>query len=140
MILVVKIVPGIVADSTETILLAALLLGFLNAVLRPLILFLTLPLLVYSLGFFTLIVNGLMLYGVSKIVNGFYVHGFGSAFWGALFFSMISFFLSLFIDPQGTTGFRVTRTTSSSAARRFRNDHIIDVEGKTTDDDKNRIK
>jgi len=137
LILVVKIVPGIVADSTESILLAALLLGFLNAVLRPLILFLTLPLLIYSLGFFTLIVNGLMLYWVSKIVPGFYVNGFWSAFWGAIFFSVISFFLSLFIDPQGTMSFRVSQRYTDRRPRQDRShqDNIIDVEGKPKDDD-----
>jgi len=137
LILVVKLVPGIVADSTEAILLAALLLGFFNAVLRPLIILFALPLYIFSLGLFTLIVNGFMLLLVAKIVEGFFVRDFWSAFWGALFFSVISFFLSLLIDPKGTMNIRVAKTYSQQRPSdgQRRNDRIIDVEGRPKDDD-----
>jgi len=137
LILVVKLVPGIVADSTEAILLAALLLGFFNTVLRPLIILFALPLYIFSLGLFTLVVNGFMLLLVAKIVEGFFVRDFWSAFWGALFFSVINFSLSLLIDPKGTMNIRVAKTYSQrrpSDGQR-RKDRIIDVEGRSKDDD-----
>jgi len=126
LIIVVLFVPGIHAEYGTTVALAALVLGFLNAFLRPIIIFFTLPLHVISLGFFTLIINGLMFYAVSKIVSGFYVKSFWSAFFGALVFSIISFILSLFIDPKGKIRLylRQQRFSAKNAG-----DDIIDIEG-----------
>ena len=131
LVIVVLMVPGIHAQYGETVVLAALVLGFLNAFLRPVIILLTLPLHVMSLGFFTLVVNGLMLYAVSKIVEGFYVANFWSAFFGALFFSIISFVLGLFIDPHGKINihFRQQKFSGSRPS-----DDIIDIEGEEKDE------
>src|SRR3989338_6289384 len=126
LIIVVEVIPGIEAGSFATVVAAALILWLFNAFLRPVVIFFTLPLHVISLGFFTLIINGLMLFLVSKIVEGFYVHNFVSAFWGALLFSIISFLLNLFIDSRGKVRVRFYR--SAPSPRRSAKD-IIDVEG-----------
>ena len=131
LVLVVGIVPGIHAESWEAVAVAALILGLLNAFLRPLIILFTLPLNIISLGFFTLLINGFMFYLVSKVVEGFYITSFGSAFWGALFFSIISFLLNLFINPQGQISIRFYQGRSFSSSR---DEDIIDVEGKSEDD------
>jgi putative membrane protein len=125
---VVCIIPGIKVDTWQTLTIAALMLGLVNAFLRPLIILFTLPLHILSLGFFTLIVNGLLFYGVSKAIKGFGVSDLASAFWGALFFSIISFVLSLFISPQGKLELRF-RHDASWRKPKYKN--VIDVEGKT---------
>ena len=128
LIIVVKIVPGIHAQRWEVVGLAALLLGFLNSFLRPFLILLTLPLHIFSLGFFTLIINGLLFYFVSKVVEGFYVHSFWSAFWGALLFSIVSFILNVFIDAKGKISVSFYRERSF---RSLKDRDVIDTEGET---------
>ena len=96
-----QIVPGIHIDSFGTALLAALALGILNALLRPLLLILTLPVNILTLGLFTFVVNGVMLKLASDLVRGFHVDGFGSAVLGALVLALISFLLNAFISDSG---------------------------------------
>jgi putative membrane protein len=92
-------IPGIRVDRIETALVAALVLGLVNALLRPVLVYLTLPLTIMSLGFFTLIINGALFYMVSKLVKGFSVVSFWDAVWGALLFSVFSFMLNIFFKP-----------------------------------------
>jgi putative membrane protein len=123
---VATFVPGINVDNSRSLVLAVLALGLVNAVLRPVILLFTLPFNILSLGLLTLFINGLLFYGVSKIVKGFYVSGFWSAFWGAIVFSIISFFLNLLINPQGNK-FKVRYQSKGRAGSR-RKGEVIDVE------------
>jgi len=81
--------------------MAALVLGLINATLRPIAFAITLPFTIFSLGIFTLFLNGFFFYLVSKIVEGFTIDNFWAAFWGSLCFSVVSFFLNLFVSPQG---------------------------------------
>lgn len=127
---VINITPGIHSDSLQTTVVAALILGLVNAFLRPLVIVFTLPLTVLSLGLFTLFINGFMLYLVSKIVGGFGISNFWSAFWGALCFSLISFLLNMFISPQGT--FKTYRYGSRSP-RKFDDRNVIDTEAEAED-------
>jgi len=85
-----KVVRGIQYDSATSILVASLLLGFLNAFVRPLLLLLSLPLLVFSLGLFVVVINALLLLLVGELVKGFHVDGFWSAVWGSLVISVVS--------------------------------------------------
>ena len=80
---------------------AALALGLLNTFLRPLLMLLTLPVNILTLGLFTLFVNGFIFYLTAWLVGGFVVAGFWSAFFGALVFSVISCLLGILIDPEG---------------------------------------
>ncbi|MFA5336031.1 MAG: phage holin family protein [Candidatus Omnitrophota bacterium] len=134
MILVVNIVPGIHSEGRLTTVLAALVLGLINATLRPLVIALTLPLTILSLGLFTLFMNGFFFYLVSRIVEGFVITGFSSAFWGALCFSVISFMLNLLISPQGK--FKVYRFDGQPKGGSIKDRNIIDVEAEVDNDDK----
>ncbi|MCX5680514.1 MAG: phage holin family protein, partial [Candidatus Omnitrophica bacterium] len=84
---VMHVVAGVSLDNMETVLVAALILGFLNAFIRPFILILTLPITILTFGSFTLIINGFLFYLAAKFVPGFTVAGFWNAFWAALLFS-----------------------------------------------------
>jgi len=98
--IVVKLVPGIQIGRFQDLLLAALVIGLLNAFLRPVIIFMTLPVTVLTLGLFTLVINGLMFYLAAQLVTGFQVSGFGAAFVAALFFSLFSFVLNLIFGAK----------------------------------------
>jgi putative membrane protein len=97
-----KVIPGIRYDGAAWLFLAALLLGFLNAFVRPVLLILSAPLILLTLGFFILIINGLLLLWVPTFVPGFHVDSFGSAFWGAIVIGIVSWLLSAFF--RGTDG------------------------------------
>jgi putative membrane protein len=93
---------GIRYDSAGSLIAAALLLGILNAFVRPVLLILSAPLILLSLGLFVFVVNALMLYWVPTFVPGFHVDRFGTAFWGAIIISFISWLLSAFF--KGSDG------------------------------------
>ena len=95
------IVRGIVIDGFAALLFAAITIGVLNAVVRPVILLLTLPLNVLTLGLFTLVVNAGMLWLASKVVVGFTVNGFWSALGGWLLMSFFTFLINLLIGESG---------------------------------------
>src|ERR1035437_5753500 len=86
----VNVVKGLEYDSFISLLVASLLLGILNAFVRPVIMLLSLPLLLFSLGLFTLVINAFLLFLVGQIVKSFHVASFGSAFWGALVISLVA--------------------------------------------------
>lgn len=130
---VINIAPGISSDRLEATILAALILGLINAFLRPFVIILTLPLTIISLGFFTLFINGFMFYLVSKIVAGFAIKDFWSAFWGALCFSVVSFLLNMFISPQG--GIKAYRYENRRTFKRSSDSTVIDVDAKVEDKD-----
>jgi putative membrane protein len=83
--------------SVWSALIAALILGLVNTLIRPVLLVLTLPVTVLSLGLFIFVINGLMFWLVAQLVSGFYVAGFWSAVGGALLYSIISWALSTLI-------------------------------------------
>ncbi|EKE17251.1 MAG: hypothetical protein ACD_10C00546G0006 [uncultured bacterium] len=85
---------GIRFSSASALIISALLLGFANAVLRPLLFILTLPLTLLTLGFFLLVINALMLLLVSRLVSGFKISGFWTALFASLFISLLSIVLS----------------------------------------------
>ena len=95
------IVRGIEIQGVFPLLFAAVTIGILNAVVRPFILLLTLPLNVLTLGLFTLVVNAGMLWMASKVVVGFEVHGFWSALGGWLLMSFFTFLINLLIGETG---------------------------------------
>lgn len=96
---VVRLVPGITVAGTGNLFISALVLGFLNAVLRPVISFFALPVTVMTLGLFTLVINGAVFAVAALIVPGFGIAGVGNAILGALAFSIISFVLNLVVRP-----------------------------------------
>ena len=94
-------VRGIRYDSFAGVLVASFLLGFLNAFLRPVLMLLSLPLLVFSLGLFTLFINAALFYLVGQIVKSFHVATFWSAFWGALIVSFVSLVANFMLGVGG---------------------------------------
>ncbi len=94
------IVPGMVIFGFGTILLAAFLLGLVNAVVKPIVLFLTLPLTVVTLGLFLLVINAAMLGLVALILPGFVLAGFGAALLGAIVVTLFSWCASSFLGPR----------------------------------------
>jgi putative membrane protein len=100
-----RITPGISFDGDWwTLLVVALIFGVLNVSVRPLLWFMTLPLLIVTLGLFTFVLNALMLWLTGVVSEwlglGFHVDGFGAAFLGALVVSVVSFMLSLFVGAN----------------------------------------
>ena len=96
-----QLLAGLTFDSTGALIVSALLLGVVNAVIRPIILILTLPLTVLTLGFFILIVNGISLALVAALVPGFHVEGLFSATVGAIIVGLTSWAASAFIGGSG---------------------------------------
>lgn len=81
-------------------IVGSIFLGIINAVIRPLLMILTLPLNIVTLGLFTLVVNGFMLWITSVTVKGFDIHGFGWAILSAVVLSIISFIISMLVDDR----------------------------------------
>ncbi len=96
-----KIISGIGFDSTGTLIAAALLLGIVNAFVRPIIVILTLPITLLTLGLFLLVVNALMIELVAYFLPGFIVAGFWPAIFAAIVVSLTSWVMSGWIGPRG---------------------------------------
>ena len=86
--------PGISVSGWYSALIAALVLGLVNAVLRPILILLTLPVNILTLGLFTFVINALLFWFVASFIDGFAVAGFWPAFWGALILSVVSWIIS----------------------------------------------
>ncbi len=99
--LIARIVPGITVASVWTALGAGLVLGLINAVVRPILIVLTLPVTLVTLGLFLFVLNGLCLWLSSLLVKGFEVHGFWAAVFGALLVSLVSWMLNVFVSDRG---------------------------------------
>jgi putative membrane protein len=95
------LVPGMQAESAGTLLLAALLLGIVNAVVRPLVIILTFPITVVTLGLFLLVVNAGMLGLVGWLLEGLRLSGFWAALFGSLIVSATAMVASWYIGPRG---------------------------------------
>lgn len=115
-------IRGIRYDSLPNLIGAALLLGILNAFVRPVLLILSAPLILFTLGLFILIVNGLLLRLVPTFVPGFHVDSFGAAFWGAIVIGIVSWMLSAFF--RGSDG-RVHVLTHHTQVKRVQG-RVID--------------
>jgi putative membrane protein len=92
--------PGIQVDGAKAAILTALLLGLINATLRPILLILTLPLTLLTLGVFALVINGAMLALAARFVDGVHLAGFGSAVLGAIVVSVVSGVVSWALQPR----------------------------------------
>jgi putative membrane protein len=88
---------GIKFADTSALVISALLLGFANAIVKPLLIILTLPLTLVTFGFFLLVINALMILLVSSLVRGFTVSGFWTAFFASIFISILSWVIGSFL-------------------------------------------
>ena len=96
------IVPGIDYRTWQGLLIATLVLGLLNAFLKPFLMVLSLPLVVVTLGLFTLVINAVLLYAVGQLMKDFRVETFGAAFWGALIISIVTLVLNSLTKSGGS--------------------------------------
>ena len=94
-------VPGVYIDSPSTLILAGLLLGIVNSIVRPIAIVLTLPMTIITLGFFLLVINAGMVALVAWMLPGMHVTGFWAAFWTAVLVSLVSMVGSWFVGPRG---------------------------------------
>ena len=101
LLIVSTVIPGIELRGVLPALSAAFFLGLVNAILRPVIVLLTLPLTILTLGLFIPVINAFLLKLVSLMIQGFEVHGFWSAVFGAILLSLVSGLLNLFINDHG---------------------------------------
>jgi putative membrane protein len=88
------LVAGFYIDTFYAAIIAVLVLGIVNALIKPLLLLITLPINILTLGLFTFVINGLLFWFVATFVKGFNVDGFMPAFWAALLFSIFSIIIS----------------------------------------------
>lgn len=92
-----RVFRGISFADTSSLVISALLLGFANAIVKPLLVVLTLPLTLLTLGLFLLVINALMILLVSALVRGFKVSGFWTAFFASIFIAVLSWVLGAFV-------------------------------------------
>jgi putative membrane protein len=97
LIAVAYLVPSISVSSFTSALIAALVLGLLNAIIRPVLVLLTLPVTIVTLGLFILVINALLFWLAGSILEGFHVQGFWGAFVGSILFSIVSWLLSALV-------------------------------------------
>ncbi len=99
------LIQGIEVNGFFSAFFAAAILGVLNVFFRPILLILTLPINILTLGLFTFIINAVLLKMASGVISGFVVHGFWSAVFGGLIISVVSWLLNSFINDQGRVGY-----------------------------------
>ncbi len=100
-LIIAYLFPGILrVDGFAAALVASFILGIVNAVIRPILIFLTLPLTVLTFGFFLLVINGLLLGLVAFFVPGFYVSGLGGGIVGSILISIVSWILSVSLTAR----------------------------------------
>jgi putative membrane protein len=96
------LIDGMEIRGATTFVVAGILLGAVNALVRPVLLILTLPFTIVTLGFFVLVINAAMMALVASLLGGFYLSGFWAAFFGALVVSLTSWAASSFVGPRGS--------------------------------------
>ncbi len=94
-----RILPGIYAESLGTLIITALILGVLNAIVRPVLLIITLPITIFTLGLFALVINAIVLALTSVLVPGFVVTGFWAALLGAVIISIVGAAINKMMIP-----------------------------------------
>jgi len=101
----IDVIGATTSDRAIALGLAALVLGILNAIVRPVLILLTLPITILSLGLFIFVLNGVLIWATSKVVHGFIVTGIGPAILGAVLMTVISFILNHLIkEPRERRG------------------------------------
>ncbi len=109
-----NLVTGISYDRVSGLLVASLLLGIFNAVLRPLLILITLPLVLFSFGLFTFVINAFLVYTIGHLVTTFHVAGFWPAFWAGLVISIVSQLTNWLIGPAPARAPKPPRPPSPS--------------------------
>lgn len=119
-----KLVPGIACDDPMTLFIVVVLLSFLNAVLKPLLVLFTLPFIVVTMGLGIVLINAFLFLMVSWLIDGFQVTSFGSALIGAVIVSVTNMLLSNFLRPPSQGG---NQRRGPGKGTKRRGDDVIDV-------------
>jgi putative membrane protein len=101
LLLIAYLYPGVEVQGFGAALIAALVLGLVNALIRPILIVLTLPATILTLGLFIFVINALLFWFVAEIVHGFAVTGFGAALVGSLLYSLFTLVTSRLLFPRG---------------------------------------
>ena len=121
--LATKIVPGIACDDGVTLLTVVVLLSFLNAILKPLLVLFTLPFILVTMGLGVVLINALLFLLVGRLVSGFHVDGFWAAFFGSLVVSITNLLVSSFVK----TNQRDRRAATEPPKPKPKRDDVIDI-------------
>lgn len=103
LMLLPELISGLRIDSYAAALVTALLLGLVNALIRPILILITLPITLLTLGLFTLVINGVLFWAVSSLVGGVQVADFATAFWSALLYSLLTWLVSIALAEKHPT-------------------------------------
>jgi putative membrane protein len=95
---IAQLYNGVQISSFGSAMLAALVVGLFNALLRPVLVVLTFPVTVLSLGLFLFVINALMFWSAASVLDGFHVDGFGAALWGSLMYTAIGLVINLALE------------------------------------------
>ena len=124
---------GIIIASWQTLLVSAIVLSFINIYLKPIIKIITLPVNFLTLGLFTLFINAFLLKFVEKLVNGFYINNFSTAFIGALLLSIIYLIIEKFVIVRNKDFYNKQKEQQT-----INRDNVIDVEGTFEDEEEKK--
>lgn len=105
LLLIANYLPGMALGGLYSALITVVVLGLVNALIRPIIFILSLPINILTLGLFTFVINALMFWFVASIVKGFTVNSFGTAFLASILFSILSFCISLLLKKDRVNNF-----------------------------------
>jgi len=124
-------IGGIHYESTGALVAVVLILSILNVLLRPLLIFFALPFVVLTLGFGILVINAVLFLLVDKLVPGFYVDGFWSAFFGALIVSLVGFIANVLLGSRNVkvevNTMNASQSSQPTSRRSIKDDDVIDV-------------
>jgi len=104
LMLIPELISGLRVDSYSAALIGALLLGFANALIRPILIIVTLPITLLTLGLFALVVNGLTFWMVAALVGGVHASDFSAAFWAALLYSILTTLVNVALEDKPADG------------------------------------
>jgi len=107
LMLLPEVITDLRVDSYAAALVTAFLLALINTLIRPILIFVTLPITLLTLGLFTLVINALLFWGVSALVSGVHVPDFWTAFWSALLYSLLTWFVSIALSGGDERQIRV---------------------------------
>ncbi|NMG34634.1 phage holin family protein [Azoarcus sp. TTM-91] len=94
LLLLPELIPDLGVDSYAAALVGAILLGLANALIRPILILITLPVTLLTFGLFALVINALLFWAVSSLIGGLHVPEFGTAFWSALLYSLLTWLVN----------------------------------------------
>ncbi len=95
-----RVVPGVFVEDTDSLFIAALIIGLVNAIIRPILAFVTFPITVLTLGLFYFVLNGAMLYLAASLAPGFELEGMVTAIFAAIVMTVVATILHLFVTPK----------------------------------------